>query len=336
MKADGPVVYIGIVTYKSAGLIIACVTSLLTQRSVRFKIIVLDNNSKDMVARVVKHFGNTVTFIQSTVNLGFGGGHNAILRSLPLRDSDYYMAVNPDATPEPDCVARLVRASQRHAASWVTGKLYKDMHKKIMYSVGHALQRDGYAFNIGYGIIDQGQYDMPREVFGAPGAAVLYQGSMVRMLSVKGNFFDPNLFMYYEDIDIDWRARLQGLRCWYEPAAVVKHPGGNFPRSLEAEVLTNRFLCILKNAFISDLIFYNLPLMWVHVVFRIVITPAVGFRILQKMIRVFPSALRARSSPRIFRQEMHAWFLQSAKEASQQPVRLFDRIRVFAGRLLRA
>lgn len=335
MKADAPVVYIGIVTYKSAGLITACITSLRKQRGVRVHITVLDNNSKDAIARMIQRFGNAVIFIQSTVNFGFGGGHNAILRSLPLRDSDYYMALNPDALPEPDCIAKLVRASQRHAASWGTGKLYKDMHKKIIYSVGHALQRDGYAFNIGYGTIDRGQYDMPREVFGAPGAAVLYRGSMIHALSVKGNFFDPNLFMYYEDIDIDWRAHLYGLHCWYEPTAIVKHPGGQFPRLLDAEVLANRFLSILKNAFIGDLIFYNLPRMCLHIVLRVVTTPAVGVKILQKLFRVTPRILFARTSASSTLHEMHDWFLSATTEVSRQPTRPVERLQTFGRRLLR-
>jgi len=274
--------------------------------------------------------------MRSRVNLGFGGGHNTILRTLRLRDNEYYVALNPDALPEQDCFARLVHASKKHSASWVTGKFYKNARTRVLYSVGHALQRDGYAFNIGYGIVDRGQYDASREVFGAPGAAALYRGSMVRTLSVNGNFFDPELFMYYEDVDIDWRGQLHGLRCWYEPTAVISHPGGAFPRSLEAEVLANRFLCILKNAYISDLIAYNLPCIWLHIVLRIIITPAVGLGILRKMARSSLSALRARSSPHISRQEMHAWFLQSAKEASKQPVKFIDRMRIFIRRLLRA
>ena len=336
MNRRFPRVYVGIVTYNSAVLIARCLSAIFHQRSVDIHVVVLDNNSSDSIVSVMKRYPKRAVFIRSRVNLGFGGGHNAILRSLRLRDNDYYVALNPDALPEPDCFAHLVRASKKHSASWVTGKLYKNTSTRVLYSVGHALRRDGYAFNIGYGIVDRGQFSAPREVFGAPGAAALYRGSMVRTLSVNGNFFDPELFMYYEDVDIDWRGQLHGLRCWYEPAAVISHPGGMFPRSLEAEVLANRFLCILKNAYISDLIVYNLPRIWLHIILRIVITPAVGLGILRKMIRSSYSALRARSSPYISKQEMHTWFLQSAKEVSKQPVKFFDRMRVFIRRLLRA
>lgn len=336
MKSDAPIVYVGIVTYNSEKLIAACITSLISQRNVTVRITVLDNASTRSIARIIRRFKLRVVFIQSEVNLGFGGGHNAILRSLPLRDSDYYMALNPDALPEPDCIARLVRASQRHHASWVTGKLYKDTQEKIIYSVGHALRRDGYAFNIGYGIVDRGQFSAPREVFGAPGAAVLYRGAMTRALSARGNFFDPNLFMYYEDVDVDWRARLQGLRCWYEPTAIVKHPGGQFSRSLEAGVLANRFLSVCKNAFIGDLIFYHLPRIALHIAFRCIVTPKIGVQLFRKVVFVSPGILMNRMPVHVSKDRLHKWFAAAASEQSRQPTTYTDRLRVFVRRLLHA
>lgn len=331
-----PVVYVGVVTYNSAPLIGRCLEAILGQRHVAVRVIVFDNNSRDHIARVMQRYKQGTTFIQSPVNVGFGGGHNAILRSLRLRDSDYYMALNPDARLEPGSLARLVAAAKKHRASWVSGKLYRDSAHKILYSVGHALLRDGYAFNIGFGITDRGQYNMPREVFGAPGAAALYQGSMIHTLSIRGNFFDPTLFMYYEDVDIDWRARVRGLRCWYEPSAVVVHPGGKFPRALEAEVLANRFLSVCKNALPRDLFFYNLPGIGIHIAARFLVTPRIGFRILKKFFKQMYRAIGARANTKVSPAVMHGWFLWSSKELSQQPISLTDRLNAFARRLLHA
>lgn len=330
------VVYVGIVTYNSAPLIRRCLEAILRQRHVDVCVTVLDNDSRDHVARVIRGYKQNVAFIQSSVNVGFGGGHNAILNSLHLRDTDYYMALNPDARLEPDCLARLVAASKRRRASWVTGKLYRDSAYKVLYSVGHALLRDGYAFNIGFGMTDHGQYDTPREVFGAPGAAALYQGSMIHTLSVRGNFFDPSLFMYYEDVDIDWRARVRGFRCWYEPSAIVVHPGGKFPRTLEAEVLANRFLSVCKNALPRDLFFYNLPGICAHIAMRLVVTPRVGIRVLKKCLKEAFHVLGARTNTPVSPVVMHGWFLWSSKELSRQPISLTDRVNAFARRLLRA
>jgi GT2 family glycosyltransferase len=37
--------------------------------------------------------------------------------------------------------------------------------------------------------------------------------------------FDERFFMVYEDVDLSYRARLRGHRCWYAADAVVRHAG---------------------------------------------------------------------------------------------------------------
>ena len=62
-------------------------------------------------------------------------------------------------------------------------------------------------------------YAQPREVFAVKGGAALYRREMLETLG----YFDPGIFMYYEDADLCWRARRRGWRFWYEPDAVVRH-----------------------------------------------------------------------------------------------------------------
>jgi GT2 family glycosyltransferase len=38
--------------------------------------------------------------------------------------------------------------------------------------------------------------------------------------------FDEDLAHYLEDVDLSLRAQLEGIRCYYEPGAVVQHWGG--------------------------------------------------------------------------------------------------------------
>lgn len=66
---------------------------------------------------------------------------------------------------------------------------------------------------------DGPEFAAPREVFAVKGGAALYRRSMLETL----DFFDPGIFMYYEDADLAWRARRRGWRFWYEPASVVRH-----------------------------------------------------------------------------------------------------------------
>jgi GT2 family glycosyltransferase len=64
-------------------------------------------------------------------------------------------------------------------------------------------------------------------------------------------FFDPTFFLYYEDVDLAWRARLRGWRCVYVPAARVLHVhsaiGGRSPASKSYRLGRNKVWTILKN-----------------------------------------------------------------------------------------
>lgn len=332
MSGKSPKVYVGIVTYNSAALMRACIDAVMRQTYAPITVVVLDNNSKDLVEKVIKQYNKKVIFIQSTRNLGFGGGHNKIISSIPLRASDYYLALNPDALLDSHCVKILVGEATKRGADWATGKLYRDMGSLVLYSVGHAMCRDGYTFNIGYGHKDKGQYDQTREVFGAPGAAALYKGSMVRAISESGCFFDPSLFMYHEDVDVDWRARLKGLRCWFIPGAKVLHNGGSFPSYLEAEVLVNRFVSIIKNAFLIDLVFYNIPNILIHIMFRLIVTPKIGVQIIVQLSRKLWPALLHRTRPVVTRDEIFDWFAHTPNEQAGVPITITQRLSMFVRR----
>lgn len=332
MREGRPVVYVGIVTYNSAKLIPSCIEGLLRQTYQPMCIVVLDNNSHDDIDNVI-HAYPTVLFIKNRVNTGFGRGHNAIIQRVKPRKKDYYFAVNPDVLLDPQYVQRLVRSCKLHRAVWATGKLYKDNNRRILYSAGHALLRDGYAFNIGFGLPDSKEYNRSREVFGASGAAALYGGDLLRGVSRNGNFFDPALFMYYEDVDIDWRARLAGKRCWYEASATAVHPGGTFPRALEAQVLSNRFLSIMKNAYVADLLFYNIPRILGHVLLRLVITPRVGLRIVSLFTARAFFVLTHRTAAKIPRQDVERWFVWSLGQSSLQPREVRSRAQAFFARI---
>lgn len=45
------------------------------------------------------------------------------------------------------------------------------------------------------------------------------------------------MFMYFEDVDLDWRAHRPGWQCWYEASAVAYHRGRQVDTNLRTEAL---------------------------------------------------------------------------------------------------
>jgi GT2 family glycosyltransferase len=265
----------------------------------------------------------------SAENVGYGRGHNAIVSRYP---DACYLALNPDARLAPNYIAALIEALDTHAkAGWATGKLLLDEGRDVadatprIYSAGHAMLRDGYAFNIGHGEPDDTRFEALREVFGAPGAAVLIRPELIADL---GGLFDPHFFLYNEDTDFDWRAQRAGWTCLYVPEAIALHRGSHPREALRVEALTNRHLSVIKNASRRDLLLYNLPRILLHTLLRCVITPRLGLRLTARLIRLTPAMLRQRGPSRRSEVEMRAWFDWAKQQPGGEGGSLTSRLRV--------
>lgn len=325
-----PRVAVGIVTYNSSADLPGCFAALAAQTYAELQIRVLDNASTDdSVAWLAAHQPH-VALIRNAGNEGFARGHNRLLASDPLGPADYYMPLNPDVRLAPNYVARLLARLEATGAGWGTGKLLLASQPDLaIYSVGHALRRDGYAFNIGHGLLDTGQFEQAREIFGAPGAAPLVRQALIDALD--GELFEPAMFLYNEDVDFDWRARRQGWRCWYEPLAVATHRGSQPGGRLRAQALGNRYLSVLKNAELADLLCFNLPLMAAHCAARLVLTPVEGWGLVRQLLRHGPTVWAKRRPTPLPSGAMRNWFRWSAGQPTRQPITLLQRWRSFRG-----
>jgi GT2 family glycosyltransferase len=109
-------------------------------------------------------------------------------------------------------------------------------------------------FDRGWHEREEHRYDAEEYVFGASAAAALYRREMIDDISIGGQFFDPDFFVYREDADVAWRAQLMGWRCLYTPSAVGHHvrtvtPAnrGSVPALVNMHSVKNRFLMRMKN-----------------------------------------------------------------------------------------
>ena len=86
-------------------------------------------------------------------------------------------------------------------------------------SAGIGVDVLGVAYDRFLGTPTDGPASEPAEVFGACAGAALYRRAMLD--EIGG--FDRGYFLYLEDADVAWRARMAGWRALYVPDAVVWH-----------------------------------------------------------------------------------------------------------------
>jgi GT2 family glycosyltransferase len=240
------------------------------------------------------------------------------------------MTLNPDATLMPEYIGQLVKAMTETGAGWAGGKLLlKDENNQptgFLYSAGQGIRRDGYVLNVGENMPDGPIFNQRREVFAVSGAALMIRQEAIQAIAPDGELFDEQMFLYDEDIDAGWRARLQGWHCWYVPTAVAHHRGGKLDAKRRGQALGNTYLSVLKNAYLVDLITYNLPLIALNVVVRMAISPSVGWALAQQLWRHAATSLGKRRAAAISRSEMMKWFRWTSEQPTTQATGVTERI----------
>ena len=254
--SEAPALCIQIVTWNSAGVIEACLASLLAQTRLDFDLIVVDNASEDdtvgCVERAIER-GLHARLIRSPHNVGFCGGQNlAAARSA----APWVMFLNPDTTLPADFVARACDRIAGVADDIGTLAPLILLPDGNVDSTGLFLDRFRRVFDRG-----QGRAPAPalreEDVMACTGAAPLHRRAMLLDVAENGQILDERLFAFYDDLDLSWRAQLRGWRCRFVPDLALTHrrAGRNALRQTlvrkaraydQRLTLRNRLLVLLK------------------------------------------------------------------------------------------
>jgi len=208
-----------------------CLTALSMQNGAPpFEIVLADNGSTDGSIDFVSARFPGVTIADNQRNLGYAAGNNAAARTAR---GDVLVFLNNDTIPAPDWLARLHAAYT--AAPWlavVTSKIVFLDRPDVIDSAGDGYLRAGGAFKHAHGSKAESA-GRSREVFGVCGAAFMIGHDLFDRLGG----FDERFFMVYEDVDLSYRARLAGARCYYAADAVVRHAGSATLGALSASAV---------------------------------------------------------------------------------------------------
>ncbi|WEG13301.1 glycosyltransferase family 2 protein [Pullulanibacillus sp. KACC 23026] len=246
-----------IVTFNSASCILPCLESVLHQNCLIDRIIIVDNQSTDGTIGMILEWQQShpeldLTLIRQPINIGFAPAHNAaILES----QTDYVLVLNPDVVLTETYVSEILDKMERSPEiGSATGKLYRDLEKRILDSTGLRIKKNRRVFDRGAEEIDDGQWDEQLDVFGVSGAAAVYRRRMIDQLMWKNEFFDEDFFAYKEDVDVAWRAQLLGWKAAFVPDAIALHARGwkegsrkEVPVFIRRHSYINRYFYILKN-----------------------------------------------------------------------------------------
>jgi GT2 family glycosyltransferase len=212
LPTDGAITAV-VVSYSDPAATRVAVQSLLAQTHRPLEVLVVDNAPDNRFARQASEFGfdALIEVIAPDVNLGYTGAANlAGARAC----GDWIFFLNPDAQAEPTCLARLLEEAQPDTAVLGAQVLLPDGR----VNAGHnPLHLTGISWAGRYGELREP--GPAREVAAVSGAALLARAAVFRDLGGLCERF----FLYQDDSDFCWRARVAGRRVRFCPEAIVRH-----------------------------------------------------------------------------------------------------------------
>ncbi|MEX2504646.1 MAG: glycosyltransferase family 2 protein [Egicoccus sp.] len=249
-----------VVNWNSADQLPVCLAGLDAQDHPDLEVVVVDNASSDgseavLAAAEATPRRHPLRVVRNAINRGFAGGIND---GLAVTGGDAVLFCNVDIDLAPDLVSQCVAvlAADERVGS-VQPKLLRTVAAPdgaaVVDTTGHVLTTARLFDNRGEGERDEGRYERAGEVFGVSGALALHRRAMLDDVAWRRpdggrEVLTEDLFAYFDDVELDWRARLLGWCAWYEPAAVARHErgGAGVRRTPTVEALNwaNRLLTI--------------------------------------------------------------------------------------------
>jgi N-acetylglucosaminyl-diphospho-decaprenol L-rhamnosyltransferase len=220
------------------------------------KCIVVDNASTDNSTDHLKGNSLTITLIRNPENMGFAYACN---QGAQAGDSGYILFLNPDTILFPDSLEKPLRFLEEGRISQVG-----ILGIQLVNQDG-IIQRNAARFptirSIFYQMLGfdrlwpsrfpshfmtDWDHRQNREVDQVTGAFFMIQRKLFDQLGG----FDERFFMYYEDLDFSYRARLSGWKSYFLADARAIHHGGGASSQVKTKrlyyVMVSRVLYIAK------------------------------------------------------------------------------------------
>lgn len=234
-----------IVNYNVKNLLKKSLESIFNfQKELRFEVIVVDNDSEDQSAQMVrKHFPG-VKLTENQRNLGFSAACNQGIR---MSCGRYILFLNPDTEFTPGGISEMIKFMDSHPQVGICGPQMVDPQRKVHFS---ARSFPSYltAISSGQSILNRVFPDNPlsrkyllkdqnrsqkMKVDWVSGSCLLAK----RDVFEKIGLLDERFFMYVEDVDFCYRAKKAGFSVYYFPNSVVVHHIGKSTQKRKLRML---------------------------------------------------------------------------------------------------
>lgn len=195
-----------------------CLESLKKQTYDDFDVILVDNASSDNSIAVAEEIYPDIKVIRLDNNYGFS---RAVNEGIKATHAKYVILLNNDTESDPYFVEKLVEGIEKSPGIFsCASKMIQFNNRELIDSAGDYYTIIGCTFTRGYNKKTQ-IFNKDVLIFSSCAGAAIYR----RKVFEKIGYFDELHFAYLEDVDVAYRAKINGYVNKYIADAVVYHVG---------------------------------------------------------------------------------------------------------------
>ncbi len=297
-----------IVTFYGEKFIEKLLDSIDKQTYQDFEVIIIDNNSKDKTLEIIKDKTKELSFSLKLLVLNKNYGYTvAVNKGIREASGEFILVLNQDVYLSDNFLENALKGFFNKKIGFVSGKILR-FDGKTIDSTGQFLSLSLYPVERDYNKMDSEYIKREKRIFSVCGAVAFYKKEMLEKIKIDDEYFDEDFFMFFDDIDLGWRANILGWKGVYVDNAVAYHYRSGslaqkgkifltFKRSsfIQYHIIKNRYLTLIKNARISQVILH-LPFIITRDIvylFIIMIKPSI-FKQIIKSYPIFKKALLKR------------------------------------------
>lgn len=205
-----------VINYNQKEWLVNCLPSLKKTDYPDFKVVVIDNASKDGSIQFIKDNFSDIEIIGNRKNIGFGGAVNLAINIAIERTAKYVVILNPDIKVSPDWLDELVKVAEGNADVGIFMPLHHDYSgDKIDFNLSNILNK-----SIQYQKDkDAGNLKESYEVTSVIGACMMINTNMIK----KVGLMDPIYFLFAEDSDLARRVIFHGYKIVVAMRSKIMH-----------------------------------------------------------------------------------------------------------------
>jgi hypothetical protein len=232
-----------IVNWNTNELVLKCLQSIEDTHFANSEIILVDNASQDGSVETVKQRFPLIKLLENPGNVGFGAANN---QGFAQSSGKYILFLNPDTEVAPDAVSVLLDFMETHPKAGAAGPLLLNTDGSLQLSCSPfpTLLRETWRMFLLDNLIHFGEYNQKkwdqtktREVDSIKGACMVIRREALDQVGL----FDPNYYMYTEEIDLCYRIKHADWKLFWVPQAKVIHHGGQSTRLVAEKMFLSLF-----------------------------------------------------------------------------------------------